>query len=239
VPASLHDTLMARLDRVPGVKEVAQIGACIGREFPHALLAAVAPLGETELVQALDQLGRAELVFRRGTPPDATYSFKHALVRDAAYQSLLKSRRQLLHATIAAALEQDFSETAATEPEVLAHHCSEAGLAEKAVSYWHQAGQLAIRRSAMTEAVAHLRTGLEVLAALPDGVARARKELDLQLNLGHALMALKGGRVLRDGLGVPARTRAGRGAGRYGARASGAVRHLDDAPEPARIGSSR
>jgi class 3 adenylate cyclase/predicted ATPase len=192
VPTSLHDTLMARLDRVPGVKEVAQIGACIGREFPHTLLAAVAPLGAAELVQALDQLGRAELVFRRGTPPEAAYSFKHALVRDAAYQSLLKSRRQQLHATIATALEQHFPETATTEPEVLARHCSEGGLVEKAVGYWHQAGQLAIRRSAMAEAVPHLRAGLGMLVALPDGVARARKELELQFNLGHALMALKG-----------------------------------------------
>ena len=149
IPTTLHDSLMARLDRLAPVKEVAQIGAVIGREFSYELLAAVArPCPKTELRAALDQLVASELVFRRGAPPDATYSFKHALVQDAAYQSLLKSRRQQLHARIARVLEERFSEAADAQPELLAHHCTEAGLSEKAVEYWYQAGRLASERSA-------------------------------------------------------------------------------------------
>ena len=128
IPTTLHDSLMARLDRLAPVKEVAQIGAVIGREFGHELLAAVSPLLRAELDAALDQLVSSELVFRRGAPPEATYTFKHALVQDAAYQSLLKSKRQQLHARIAHVLEERFSETARPEPEVLAQHLTEAGL---------------------------------------------------------------------------------------------------------------
>jgi class 3 adenylate cyclase/predicted ATPase len=189
IPATLHDSLMARLDRLAPVKEVAQIGAAIGREFAYPLLAAVAPLTERDLQLALQQLIDAELVFRRGTPPQATYSFKHALVQEAAYGSLLRSRRQQLHARIAAVLEQQPVEA---EPELLAHHYTHAGFTERAVGYWQQAGQRAAARSAMAEAAGHLGRGLEVLAALPEGPARWSKELELQTALGRALIAAKG-----------------------------------------------
>ena len=172
MPASLHASLMARLDRVPGVKEVAQAAACIGREFAYPLLAAVSPVPEAELRAALDRLAAAELVFARGEPPEASYTFKHALVRDAAHESLLKTQRQELHARIVRVLEERFPETVDAEPELLARHCAEAGLAERAVDYWQRAGQRALARSAMAEAVAQLTKGLEVLAGLP-GRARA------------------------------------------------------------------
>ena len=174
------------------MKEIAQIGAALGREFSHELLAAVADRPEAELQAALDQLVAAELVYRRGTPPDVTYSFKHALVQDAAYGTLLKSRRQQLHARIVQALEEQFPEHAEAQPELLAHHCTEAGLIETAVRYWHRAGQQAIARSMLAEAVARLTKGLETLRVLPDGPERDRQELDLQIALGVALIALKG-----------------------------------------------
>src|SRR3954447_3734814 len=168
VPASLHASLMARLDRVPGVKEVAQAAACIGREVAYSLLAAVSPVPEPELRAALERLAAAELVFARGEPPEASYVFKHALVRDAAHESLLKAQRQRLHARIARVLEERFPDTVAAEPELLAQHCTEAGLVEKAVAYWLKAGQRAVARSAMTEAIAQLTQGLALLARLPD-----------------------------------------------------------------------
>jgi class 3 adenylate cyclase/predicted ATPase len=192
VPASLHASLMARLDRVPGVKEVAQVAACIGREFAYPLLAAVSPLPEAELLAALDRLAAAELVFRRGEPPEASYSFKHALVRDAAHESLLKAQRQRLHARIAGVLAERAPETAEMEPELLARHYTEAGLAEQAVDHWQRAGQKALARSAMAEAVAHLTHGLELLEQLPEGPPRQRRELALQLALGQASIAAKG-----------------------------------------------
>ena len=192
VPASLHASLMARLDRVPGVKEAAQVAACIGREFAYPLLAAVWPAGEAELRAALDRLIAAELVFGRGTPPEASYAFKHALVRDAAHESLLKAQRQQVHARIVGAMEQRFPETATTEPELLAQHCTEAGLVEQAVDYWQRAGQQALARSAMAEAMAQLTKGLEALASLPAGSARLRRELGLQVTLGQASIAAKG-----------------------------------------------
>ena len=135
IPSTLHDSLLARLDRLAPVKEVAQIGAVIGREFSHELLAAVAHRSEAELQAALDQLVASELVYRRGVPPDATYSFKHALVQDTAYGTLLKSRRQQLHTRIAQVLEEQFPGAPKTQPELLAHHCTQAGLVEKAVDY--------------------------------------------------------------------------------------------------------
>nr|WP_244421592.1 hypothetical protein [Mesorhizobium alhagi] len=183
---------MARLDRLAPVKEIAQIGACIGREFNHELLAAIVPLPEAELGAALDRLVAAELVFRRGIPPAATYIFKHALVRDAAYQSLLRTRRQELHAKLATALERDFPQTIDTRPELVARHFHEAGLFERAVEYWLRAGRLAAGRSANVEAIAHLRSGLASLAALPSGEPRLRSELSLQLALGGPLLATKG-----------------------------------------------
>ena len=199
VPASLHASLMARLDRVAGVKEVAQVAACIGREFAYPLLAAVSPSPEAELQTALDRLAAAELVFSRGSPPEASYTFKHALVRDAAHDSLLKTQRQQLHARIASVLEQSFPETVGAEPEVLAQHCTEAGLIERAVEYWQRAGQQALARSATAEAVAQLTKGLDLLAGLPDGAERRRRELGLQLGLGPALIAAKGFAALETG----------------------------------------
>jgi predicted ATPase len=156
IPSTLHDSLLARLDRLAAVKKVAQIGAVIGREFSHELLVAVADRPEVELRAELDQLVAAELVYRRGTPPDVTYSFKHALVQDAAYGTLLKSRRQQLHARIVKVLKRRFPESAETQPELLAHHCTQVGFSEKEVDYWHKAGRQAIARSAMVEAAAQL-----------------------------------------------------------------------------------
>lgn len=192
IPTTLHDSLMARLDRLAPVKEVAQIGACIGREFGHELLAAAVSMPEKELAAALDRLLSAELVFQRGLPPAATYIFKHALVRDAAYESLLKRRRQELHARIAASIEALFPQLVKGQPELVARHFSEAGLAEKAIPYWLRAGRLAVNRSANMEAIAHLRFGLECAQALPPGESRSRYELSLQLALGGPLLATKG-----------------------------------------------
>lgn len=192
IPATLHDSLMARLDRLAPVKEVAQIGSCIGREFDHELLAAVVSMPEAELATALDRLVAAELVFRRGLPPAATYVFKHALVRDAAYESLLKRRRQELHARIATSIEARFSQLVEAQPELVARHFGEAGLAEKAIPYWLRAGHLAAARSANSEAIAHLRSGLACIEALPPGASRSRFELSLQLALGGPLIATKG-----------------------------------------------
>ena len=183
---------MARLDRLAPVKEVAQIGAAIGREFSHALLAAVADRPEPQLCAALDELVNSELVFRRGAPPEATYSFKHALVQDAAYQSLLKSKRQHLHARIAEALEQRFSDLGETQPEVLAQHLTEAGLAERAILYWRRAGELAAGRSANVEAIAHLSKGLELVRTLPHAAEQLDEELALRLAVGGPLLATKG-----------------------------------------------
>ena len=145
-----------------------------------------------ELDNALGQLVSAELIFRRGTPPDAEYTFKHALVQDAAYGTLLRSRRQQVHARIAATLESQFPEVVAAQPQVMARHCAEAGLNEKAVSYRLKAGQQAVARSAMTEAVAQLQNGLDLLANLPENPWRAQQELDLLIARGRALMATRG-----------------------------------------------
>ena len=162
VPATLHASLMARLDRLgAAAKDVAQAGAAIGREFSHGLVASITDLSEPQLREALDRLTNSGLSFVRGTPPDSSYIFKHALVRDAAYGALLRDRRQLLHGRIATALEDRFSETVLAQPELLARHCTEAGLTEKAVAYWLKAGQQALGRSALKEAVAHLRKGLD------------------------------------------------------------------------------
>jgi class 3 adenylate cyclase len=192
IPSTLHDSLLARLDRLAPVKEVAQIGAVIGREFSYTLLAAVADRHEADLQVALDQLVQAELIFRRGSPPEATYSFKHALVQDAAYGTLLKSRRQHLHARIARVLEEQFAEQARAQPELLAQHFSQAGLSNEALSYWQRAGQSASARSAQAEAVRHFKNALEQLEGLPESAGRADKELELQVALGTALIAAKG-----------------------------------------------
>ena len=171
---------------------MAQVGAVIGREFGHELLAAVAPLSGEELAHALTELVDSELVFRRGAAPHATYTFKHALVQDAAYASLLRGKRQQLHARIAAVLEERFPETAETQPELLARHFAEAGLAPQAIAYLQKAGDRAAERSAYAEAIGHLTRGLELLQALPDGPERTLQELDLRIALGAALMATRG-----------------------------------------------
>jgi class 3 adenylate cyclase len=192
IPASLHASLVARLDRLAPTREVAQIGAALGRSFSHELISAVAQMPQQKIDEALAQLVAAELIFRRGTPPNAEYTFKHALVQDAAYSTLLRSRRQQIHGRIATTLESQFPETMTAQPELLAHHCGEAGLTEKAVDYWLKAGQQAVARSAMTEAVAQLRRGLELSASLPDKSRREALELNLQITLGPALIATRG-----------------------------------------------
>lgn len=192
IPATLHDSLMARLDRLAPVKDVAQIGACIGREFDHELLSAIVHLPEADLQSALDRLVNAELLFRRGVAPAATYVFKHALVRDAAYQSLLRKRRQELHARIATALEANFPQMVEGQPEIIAGHLGEAGLFEKAADYWLRAGRLAASRSANVEAISHLRVGLDSLSTLPAGQKRSQLELSMQLAIGAPLIAIKG-----------------------------------------------
>ena len=192
IPTTLQASLMARLDRLSLVREVAQIGAVAGRDFHYELLNAVAGLPRERLDDALDQLVRSELVFRRGEIPNAVYTFKHALVRDAAYTGLLKSRRAQMHGAIANVLEQQFPEIVQTQPETLAHHLTEAGLTEKAIGYWLQAGKNAALRSANLEAIAHLQRGIEVTAHLPAGEGKDRSELDLQLVLGPCLSATHG-----------------------------------------------
>jgi predicted ATPase len=179
---------MARLDRSAPVKEVAQIGACIGREFAYELLLAVAGRPEPELRAALQQLLASGLIFRRGRPPNAVYTFKHALIQEAAYRSLLRSRRQV-HGAIAAVLEERFPKLVETAPELLARHHAEAGQMAPAADGWLKAGRRAEQASAKAEAIAHLTQGLAGLATLPDNDARARQELELQLALGAVIRA--------------------------------------------------
>jgi predicted ATPase/class 3 adenylate cyclase len=192
IPSTLHASLMARLDRLAPVREVAQIGAVVGREFSYELLSTVAGISKEALEEALAQLVRSELVFCRGQLPQAVYTFKHALVRDAAYSGLLRSRRAALHATIADAFEQQFPEIVGAQPETLAHHLTEAGLFEKAEAYWLQAGKIAAMRSANLEAIAHLQRGIAASVHLPDGRGRDRLELDFQFALGTCLIATQG-----------------------------------------------
>ncbi len=192
VPASLHASLMARLDRLGTAKEVAQIGAAIGREFSHALLAAVMRKPEAELGSSLDRLIRAGLLFRNGVPPQATYLFKHALVQDAAYGTLLRQPRRALHARIADALERQFPEIADTQPHLLARHCTEAGLIEKAAALWGNAGLRSMERSALVEAVEQLTRALGQIATLLSTPALRRKEIKLQVELIPALQHVKG-----------------------------------------------
>ncbi len=192
IPATLQDTLMARLDRLGPAKEIAQIGATIGREFTYELLKALSPLNEDLLQQGLRQLVDAELVFQSGVPPQARYLFKHALVQETAYQSLLRSRRQQLHQHVAQVLVEQFVEIVESQPELVAHHYTEAGLIAQAIPYWQKAGQRAIQRSAYVEAISHLTKGLELLKTLPDTPERIQQELTLQLTLSNPLTATKG-----------------------------------------------
>jgi tetratricopeptide (TPR) repeat protein len=183
---------MSRLDRLAPVREIGQIGAAIGREFSYPLLRVLVGGDEAALKSALAQLEQSGLVFRRGEPPEAVYSFKHALVRDAAYESLLKSRRQQLHGQIARTLEERFADIVASQPEIVAYHFTEAGLIEPAVDYWLKAGQHAARRSADAEALDHLRRGLKLLPSIGDPILRNKSELLLQTSLAHSLRTTKG-----------------------------------------------
>jgi len=198
IPATLHDSLMARLDRLVTAKAVAQYAAVIGRQFPYELLQTVSQLDEAMLQHELDRLVEAEIVYQRGVPPQATYTFKHALIQDAAYQSLLKSTRQQYHQRIAQVLEATFPEMAEAAPELLAHHYTEAGFLEQALPSWQRAGQHAIERSAYPEAIAHLTKGLEVLQTLPESPERLQQELALHLSLASALSIARGGRASPD-----------------------------------------
>ena len=192
IPSTLHDSLMARLDRLGPVKETAQIGACIGREFGHELLLAVVPMDEPALDSALEQLSDAQLVFQRGIAPQATYVFKHALVQDAAYTSLLKSKRQHYHQRIAAVMVERFAEEAEVQPEFVAHQFTEAGLANEAIFWWQKAGKRASLRAAPAECVANYDKALRILSSTPANLDRDKTELGLQVALGFALMLLKG-----------------------------------------------
>ena len=192
VPASLQASLMARLDRLGPAKEVAQTGAAIGREFSHALLASVARQQEAELGSALGRLIAAGLLSRQGVPPHAIYLFKHALVQDAAYGTLLREPRRALHARIAQALESQFAEIAENQPELLARHFTEAGLIEKAADLWGKAGQQSVARSALIEGVAQLRKALRQIATLPTTPVLRREEIKLQVALASALFHVKG-----------------------------------------------
>ena len=192
IPPTLQQSLAARLDRLGAAREVAQISAVLGRDFVYALLRDVAEIDEPALQASLNRLADADLLFVEGAPPEAHYRFKHALIQDAAYESLLKSRRQELHARIAASIEARFPQLTEAQPELVARHFGEAGLAEKAIPYWLRAGHLAAARSANVEAIAHLRSGLECTQALVPGASRSRFELSLQLALGGSLIATRG-----------------------------------------------
>jgi predicted ATPase len=187
IPATLQDSLMARLDRLAPVKEVAQIGAAIGREFSYTLLRSVAGRDDLALSAALRQLEEAELLRRVGTPPEASYTFKHALVQEAAYESMLKSRRQLLHKHIGDVLRERFPLIAETEPEVIAFHYTEAGLSAVACEWWRKAGQQALKRSAYPEAIAHLGKAVAIADELPDEPGLTMNRLHLQIQYGRAL----------------------------------------------------
>jgi predicted ATPase len=192
IPATLHDSLMSRLDRLVTAKAVAQYAAVIGRQFSYALLQVVSQLDVSTLQRELGRLVEAEIVYQRGLPPQATYVFKHALIQDAAYESLLRSTRQHYHQQIAQVLEAQFPETTEGQPELLAHHYTEANLPEKGIHYWYAAGQRASERSAHVEAIAHLRQGLALFQTLPETPERTRREIDIYIALGASLIATKG-----------------------------------------------
>jgi TOMM system kinase/cyclase fusion protein len=192
IPATLQDSLMARLDRLVSAKGIAQLAAVIGRQFAYDLLSTVSQLDAATLQRELGRLVEAEIVYQRGLPPQATYTFKHALIQDAAYQSLLKNTRQQYHQRIAQVLEAQFPETAETQPELLAHHCTEAGLIAQAVHYGYKAGQRASERSVHVEAITHLRRGLALLETLPETPQRLQREVDMLIALGASLLATKG-----------------------------------------------
>ena len=192
IPTTLRDSLMARLDRLASAKAVAQLAATLGRAFPYELLRAVAPLEEETLQRELARLVEAELLYQRGVPPEATYIFKHALIQEAAYESLLKSARQQHHQRIAQTLVERFPDLADARPEYVAHHYSEAGLGAQAIDHWQRAGEQAIQRWANVEAMRHLTKALEAVTTLPDSTARTQQELLLQITLAPAWIAVKG-----------------------------------------------
>jgi predicted ATPase len=192
IPMTLQASLLARFDRLPATREVVQIGAALGRSFSHELISAVAQVPQHRIDDALAQLANAELILQRGTAPDAKYTFKHALVQEVAHGTLLRGQRQQLHHRISEVLEGQFAEIVETQPDLLARHCAEAGLVDKAVHYQLKAGQQAIARGAMTEAVMQLQKGLELLSSLSNEPDRGRQELPIQIALGVALAASKG-----------------------------------------------
>ena len=192
IPATLQDTLMARLDRLAPVKDIFQVGATLGREFSYPLLHAVVGWDETALKNGLVELEHAELIFRHGEPPEATYSFKHALVQDAAYESMLRSRRQVLHRKIADTLRNEFLTVADAEPEIVAHHLTLADLTEPAIEWWEKAGQRSLRSSAYNEAIAHLEKALSLADGLPDSPSQRLVRLRIQTAYGFALFHGRG-----------------------------------------------
>lgn len=192
IPSTLHDSLMARLDRLSSIKGTAQLAAVVGREVSFELLQALSPLDDDALEGELARLVDAELLVRRGTPPRATYTFRHALIRDVAYESLLRSTRRKYHELITRVLEERFTDIVKTQPELLAHHSTAAGLIDRAMAYWRQASELAIQKSANIEAIRHLSRELELLSTREEDAARIEQELSLQLALGPALMNVKG-----------------------------------------------
>ena len=192
IPTSLRDSLLARLDRLASVKYILQIGSCIGREFSYELLARISPLAQDALEEALRKLAEAGLIYRRGTPPAATYTFKHALVQDAAYDSLLKSKRQDLHAQLARVLEEHFAARLANAPELLAHHYTKAGNLAMAIPRWREAGELAARRMALQEAIGHFRNGLTLIEQLPPSSERDKLELSIREPLNGAWIGWRG-----------------------------------------------
>jgi predicted ATPase len=192
IPSTLYESLMARLDRLGTAKEVAQLAATIGKEFSYDLLRAVSPLDETKLTGALNRLVDAELLDQHLLSFQRSYSFRHALIRDAAYESLLRSKRRQYHGQVAAALQESFPEIVNANPELIAVHYTDAGLVEQAVTSWQRAGQRALERSANQEAIHHLTKGLDLLKLLPESFEHVQQELLLQTALGTALIATKG-----------------------------------------------
>jgi len=192
IPATLQDSLMARLDRLASIKELIQLSSTMGREIDYEIIRAVSDLDEVTLNQGLRELVKAELFYQRGIPPQVTYTFKHALIQEAAYKSLLRSTRQQYHQRIASVMVKEFSDTEAKQPEIIAHHYIEAGLPQMAIPYCQQAGQLAIERSATKQAIIHLNRGLELLKQLAETPERDHQELNLQMALGTALIVAKG-----------------------------------------------
>ena len=192
IPSTLHASLLARLDRLVSVKDVAQIAAAIGREFPYGLIAAVSALPENDLHTALDQLVGAELIFQRGTPPDVTYLFKHALVQEAAHASLVRSRRQQLHGRIARTLEERYPDIMEAEPEIVAHHFTEAGLVGPAIDYWRIAGDYSLQRSAYVEAAKRHSQVIEMFRSQPETSQTLEAELETRMKMVPALIAVHG-----------------------------------------------